>query len=116
RAAFPEGSALGVETQATLLERAGGNPLFAESFASMLTERDGGARADGADAEWSEFAVPQSVQAIIGARLDTLDPEDKALLHDAAVLGKVFWSGAVAAMGGVDEAGVRERLRRIARK
>jgi class 3 adenylate cyclase/tetratricopeptide (TPR) repeat protein len=118
-AALLEGSALGVETQASLLERAGGNPLFAESFARMLVEREDGARggdvAEGDD-DGSEFPVPQSVQAIIGARLDTLDPEDKVLLHDAAVMGRVFWSGAVAAMSGVDEATVKERLRRIARK
>ena len=42
---------------------------------------------------------PESVQALIAARLDTLEPEAKSLLADAAVIGKVFWAGAVAAMG-----------------
>jgi predicted ATPase/class 3 adenylate cyclase len=76
--------------QALLLARAGGNPLYAEQYVQMLGEREGG----------PELAVPDSVQAIIGARLDLLAPSDKRLLHDAAVVGKVFWPGAVAALGG----------------
>jgi tetratricopeptide (TPR) repeat protein len=119
-AALLEGSALSPDTQSALLARAGGNPLFAESFARMLSERrDGGEGIDVADPDGfagDEFPVPMTVQAIIGARLDTLEPEDKALLHDASVLGKVFWSGALADMGDVDEDAVRDRLRRIARK
>src|SRR5262249_55243180 len=70
--------------------RAGGNPLFAEQYARMLAER-------GAD---PELPVPESVQGIIGARLDLLAPDEKRLLHDAAVIGKVFWPGAGAAAGG----------------
>ncbi len=45
---------------------------------------------------------PDSVQALIAARLDTLEPDAKSLLADAAVVGKVFWAGAVAAMGDRD--------------
>ena len=44
--------------------------------------------------------VPDSVQALIAARLDTLSPDRKSLLQDAAVIGKVFWAGALAEMGG----------------
>ena len=40
-----------------------------------------------------ELPMPETVQGIIAARLDGLDPEEKALLQDAAVVGKVFWSG-----------------------
>ena len=69
---------LPAETQAALLERAGGNPLYAEQFARMLAERG--------DVEG--LAVPETVQALIAARLDTLRPELKALLHDAAVVGQ----------------------------
>ena len=75
---------LPAETQRVLLERAGGNPLYAEQFARMLAERGG---VEG-------LAVPETVQALVAARLDTLRPELKALLHDAAVVGRVFWSGA----------------------
>src|SRR4026207_1515314 len=43
--------------------------------------------------------LPGSVQGIIAARLDGLDPQDKSLLQDAAVVGKTFWVGAIAAIG-----------------
>ena len=48
--------------------------------------------------------MPDSLQALIAARLDTLSPERKSLLQDAAVLGKVFWVGALAEIGGHDQA------------
>jgi class 3 adenylate cyclase/tetratricopeptide (TPR) repeat protein len=76
---------LAAETQKALLVRAGGNPLYAEQYAQLLRE--------GADS--SELSVPESIQGIIAARLDRLPREEKALLQDAAVLGKVFWLGGV---------------------
>jgi hypothetical protein len=94
------------DEQAALLARAGGNPLYAEQFAHMLSER-GGER---------ELPLPETVQGIIAARLDGLEPEEKALLHDAAVVGKVFWAGAVATMEGRDRAEVEERLHALTRK
>jgi class 3 adenylate cyclase/tetratricopeptide (TPR) repeat protein len=75
------------EMQADLLARAGGNPLYAEQYAQML--RDG--------ADYADLPVPESIQGVIAARLDLLPPEEKALLQDAAVLGKVFWLGSLAA-------------------
>jgi class 3 adenylate cyclase/tetratricopeptide (TPR) repeat protein len=87
--------------QAVLLARAGGNPLYAEQYVQMLAEQGAG----------QEVPVPDSVQAIIGARLDLLAPADKRLLQDAAVVGKVFWPGAVAALGG--QAGRRELEERL---
>ncbi len=71
---------------AELLLRAGGNPLYAEQFAQMATEAG------------SDAGLPESVQGIVGARLDALGIADKQLLQDAAVIGKVFWPGAVAAL------------------
>jgi class 3 adenylate cyclase/tetratricopeptide (TPR) repeat protein len=79
--------ALGVETQPALVERVGGNPLYAEQYVRMLQERG------------SADELPESVQGIIAARLDGLAPEEKSVLQDAAVMGKVFWLGAL----GVDE-------------
>jgi class 3 adenylate cyclase/tetratricopeptide (TPR) repeat protein len=75
-------SALGAEAQGELVERCGGNPLYAEQFVRMLGERGRG-------------ALPETVQGIIAARLDALALEEKALLQDAAVIGKVFWLGAL---------------------
>ena len=56
------------------------------------------------------------MQGIVAARLDALSPEDKALIQDAAVLGKVFWSGALAAMTGLQRWTVEESLHRLERK
>jgi class 3 adenylate cyclase len=82
---------LSPELEQAVLERAGGNPLYAEEFVRLLADR--GLAPD-------ETVLPESVQALIAARLDTLSPGRKSLLQDAAVLGKVFWAGALAAIGG----------------
>jgi class 3 adenylate cyclase/tetratricopeptide (TPR) repeat protein len=89
-----------------LLERVGGNPLYAEQYARMLEERGG----------QSELPLPESVQGIIAARLDLLPPEEKALLQDAAVLGNVFWTGALASLAGVERAQAEERVHALERK
>ena len=84
------------ELQQPILERAGGNPLYAEEFVRLLKDRDLLVR-KGASwelREGAEVPFPDSVQALIAARLDTLEPEAKSLLADAAVIGKVFWAGA----------------------
>ena len=63
----------------------------------------------------ADRALPSSVQGIIAARLDDLDPAEKALLQDAAVIGKVFWLGGVArSPAGVD--GRRARLHELERR
>jgi class 3 adenylate cyclase len=82
-------AALPAELQTRLLERAGGNPLYAEEFARIAAEAGDG-----------DLPLPESVQGLIAARLDALDGQEKTLLQDAAVVGKVFWLGAVAAVGG----------------
>jgi tetratricopeptide (TPR) repeat protein len=107
---------LPAETQRVLLERAGGNPLYAEEFVQMLIDR--GLLERGRTVRLpveGEIPVPETVQAIIGARLDTLGHETKSLLQDAAVVGRVFWAGAVAAVGGTDLDVVRARMREAAR-
>jgi tetratricopeptide (TPR) repeat protein len=99
-------SVLPAEMQQQLLEQAGGNPLYAEEFVRLLADKG----------ELGDGGVPESVQALIAARLDTLPPERKALLQDAAVLGKVFWAGALAAMGDRDPAEVEQALHELGRK
>ena len=100
---------LPAETQQALLERAGGNPLYAEEFVRLLADRGHLGRARG-------YSVPESVQALIAARLDTLAPERKQLLQDAAVMGKVFWAGAVVAMGAREPHEVELALHELSRK
>ena len=49
--------------------------------------------------EMGELPVPTSVQGLISSRLDRLEGGDKQLAHNAAVVGAVFWAGAVAHLG-----------------
>jgi len=108
---------LPAEIQQAILGRAGGNPLYAEQFVRLLQDQQ---ILTGAGAGWridpdAEIPVPPGVHGLIAARLDTLPAERKRLLHDAAVVGKVFWSGAVAEMGERGEAEVRAVLHELAR-
>jgi len=107
---------LPADVRNALLERAGGNPLYAEEFVRMLTDR--GVVAEVADGSpiAADIAVPDSIQSVIAARLDTLSAAQKTLLQDAAVVGKVFWSGALASMGGLDEELVRKELHELSRR
>ena len=112
------GAVVPPELQAPILERADGNPLYAEEFIRLLGDRDLLVESDGAVTlrEGHTLPLPDSIGALIAARLDTLPAERKAMLADAAVVGKVFWAGAVAAMGERDVAAVNEALRELARK
>ena len=56
--------------QQALLERAGGNPLYAEQFAQLFLERGSA----------EELPLPETLQGIIAARLDGLSAEEKELL------------------------------------
>jgi class 3 adenylate cyclase/tetratricopeptide (TPR) repeat protein len=103
---------LSKELESAILERAGGNPLYAEEFVRLLADRGLEPRGESLDAS----ELPESVQALIAARLDTLSPERKSLLQDAAVLGKVFWLGALAEIGGRDPGEVELALHDLARK
>ena len=76
---------LAAESQQALLERAGGNPLYAEQFAELFLERG----------STDELPLPETLQGIIAARLDGLPQNEKELLRDAAVVGKVFWASAL---------------------
>jgi predicted ATPase len=95
-----------------VLERAGGNPLYAEEFARLLADRG----VDPGRELLAESDVPDSIQALIAARLDTLPPERKSLLQDAAVIGKVFWAGALAEIAGRNEEELEQALHELARK
>jgi class 3 adenylate cyclase/tetratricopeptide (TPR) repeat protein len=109
---------LPAEVHATLLERAGGNPLYAGEFVRMLSDR-GILRTNGRVLtidEDADIPLPDTVQALVAARLDTLSVDKKGLLHDAAVAGKVFWSSALAALGNADTQTITQGLHELARK
>ena len=92
------------ERVAELAARTAGNPFFAEESVRLLS------------GSGYDVAVPASVQAVLAARLDGLAAEHKALLSDAAVLGEVFWEGAVAALGGRERAEAEATLEELARR
>ncbi len=101
---------LPAELQSALVQHSGGNPLYAEEFARVAQEReatDGGA----------DLPLPETVQGLIAARLDSLGANEKALLQDAAVVGRVFWLGSVVALGGQNDGRVLDdRLHGLERK
>jgi DNA-binding SARP family transcriptional activator/class 3 adenylate cyclase len=109
---------LPAELQRLLLLRAEGNPLYAEEFVRLLADRKLLERRGRSLrlVEGVELPVPETLHALIAARLDALSPRDKALLQDAAVVGQVFWSGALAAMSQVDEQPVNQALHVLARR
>ncbi len=68
--------------RALVLEKAEGNPLFLEETIRMLAEHDGG-----------DEAIPDTIHALIAARIDRLPSDEKRLLQHASVVGRVFWRG-----------------------
>jgi tetratricopeptide (TPR) repeat protein len=68
----------------TVLAKTEGNPLFVEETIRMLAERSGSER------------IPDTLQAIIAARIDRLPGPQRALLQRAAVMGRIFMIGALA--------------------
>ncbi len=109
-------AALPTDVQTLLLERAGGNPLYAEEFVLMLMDQGALVRSGGSWqlVEGADVRFPDSIQALVAARLDTLAPGLKALLQDASVVGRTFWAGALGAMGRRDPAGVTAALDELA--
>ena len=69
-----------------LLEKTEGNPLFVEETIRMVLERGGHGTVE---------RIPDSLQALIGARIDRLPPSHRSVLRRAAVIGRVFWAGAI---------------------
>ena len=108
-------SILPAEAREPLMRRAGGNPLYAREFVHMLEDRgeDGRVERD-PDASGSGVRVPDTVQALIAARLDSLEPAERSLLQSASVVGDRFWPGVLAALDHPDDldGSLRELQRR----
>jgi class 3 adenylate cyclase len=99
-----------------ILERSEGNPFFLEEIVRHLIDDGLLVRTDGrwrAVAGIDDVEIPDNVQTVILARLDLLAPEEKRVAQRAAVVGRVFWDGAVARLAGVgDLDAVLQTLRR----
>jgi class 3 adenylate cyclase/tetratricopeptide (TPR) repeat protein len=102
-----------------IVDRADGMPLYAVETVRMLVAdgrlvlRDGAYQPTG---DLTSLAVPETLTALITSRLDALDPADRALLHDAAVLGQSFTSAALAAVSGMPEAELEQRTAALIRR
>ena len=98
----------------------GGNPLFLEEMLRMLVEDGVLVERDGRLeplAAVDALRVPDTVQAVLAARLDRLGEDELAVLQRAAVIGQVFWWGAVADLSPPEEVGeVASRLQALVRK
>jgi class 3 adenylate cyclase len=99
-----ERSILPADTQAGLLARTGGNPLYAEEFARATREHGG------------IDHLPATVQGLIAARIDLLEPEQKALLQRAAIVGKTFWLGVVAELADYQQDAAEKALHVLERR
>jgi predicted ATPase len=86
-----------------LAETAEGNPLFIEQLAATMAESSP-----------AGASLPSTIRGILAARLDALPDAERALLLDAAVVGKTFWRGALSQIGATD--GLSELLGALERR
>jgi len=76
------------DVRTALLDKTEGNPLFVEETIRLLSEQGKGAA----------VRIPDTVQALIAARIDRLPPDCRSVLRHGALVGRVFWRGAVASL------------------
>jgi tetratricopeptide (TPR) repeat protein len=106
-------------TADAIVARAGGIPLYAVETVRMLLS-EGRLREEGGHyvpvGDLSALAVPETLTALIGSRLDALPPDARSLLQDAAVLGQSFTPEALAAVGGIGLESLEPRLLALVRR
>jgi class 3 adenylate cyclase/tetratricopeptide (TPR) repeat protein len=106
--ALVEDRAVAGTTRSKVLEAAEGNPLFVEQLLALHADDPPGT---------GELVVPASLRALLAARIDRLDPPDRAVIERAAIEGRSFHRGAVAALlPRAERAGVGARLLALVRK
>jgi class 3 adenylate cyclase len=110
---------LPVRAMASIVARADGIPLYAVETVRMLLSQgrlvlDSGAYRPVGDLD--DVAVPETLTALIAARLDGLDPADRGVVEDAAVLGQSFSLPGLSAVSGVAVTDLEPRLRGLVRR
>jgi class 3 adenylate cyclase/tetratricopeptide (TPR) repeat protein len=95
---------VGEDLRQRILQVAEGNPLFLEEMLALVRDSGG-----------AEVEVPPTIQALLAARLDQLDPDERAVLEHGSVEGRTFHRGAVAALADGDGS-VDQRLVALVRK
>ncbi len=97
------GSGCPPPTRELIVERAEGNPFFVEELIATLADRGVIARRNGG---WTfgelppGLSIPDTVRAVLAARIDLLPPLEKEALQAAAVIGRTFWAGPVRELAG----------------
>lgn len=92
------------EVVVPVLERAEGNPFFAQELMRMLID-DGVLASEGDGWELVRempALLPDTVQGVIASRVDALQPVEKRAIQDASVVGRIFWEGALEHLGTPD--------------
>ena len=110
---------LPAEAVRRIVARAEGIPLYAVETVRMLLAEGRLVLRDGTYAvagDITALSVPETLTALIAARLDALDATDRSLILDAAVLGQRFTLDALAAVSGLDPAVLEPRLRGLVRR
>ncbi len=97
--------ALAPDLRQAVAQRAEGNPLFAEELVRMLLEGS----TPGAD-------IPDTVQAVLTARIDRLPPDERKVLQAASIMGRAFWPSAVSPIAGIADAEVSGMLDKLVGK
>jgi class 3 adenylate cyclase/tetratricopeptide (TPR) repeat protein len=93
------------ELRTRVVDHAEGNPFFVEELLGTLFDRGVLERDNGSvvvHGGYAELDLPDSVHAVVAARIDLLPAEEKAALQAAAVVGRVFWLGPVRELAGED--------------
>ncbi len=107
------------EVRTQILDRAEGIPLYAVETVRMLLDRGLLVREGSVyrpEGTIGALDVPETLHALIAARLDGLPPEERRVLQDAAVLGKTFTKHALAALSGLEPAALEPLLASLVRK
>ncbi len=102
-----------------ILGRAEGVPLYAVETVRMLLDR--GVLEPAGDVyrptgPIDALDIPETLHALIAARLDGLSPDERRLVQDASVLGKVFYKQALAQLAGISEEETERVLTALVRK
>jgi class 3 adenylate cyclase/tetratricopeptide (TPR) repeat protein len=107
------------ELRTKILDRAQGVPLYAVETVRMLIDRglliqEGNQYRPTGPID--DLAVPETLHALVAARLDGLSPEERRLVQDASVLGKTFTRAGLSALSGLEEAQLEPVLSSLIRK
>src|SRR5450759_838568 len=110
---------LSADAAARIIARADGVPLYAVEIVRMLVAQGSLEAVDGAYrpvGDLADVAVPETLHSLIAARLDGLDPSDRAMLQAASVIGHAFTIDGLAAVAALDPGDVERRLLSLVRR